>query len=227
MREYMKEQNTRTAIIACETLRDEIVFVKKHLNIELETVWIQGNLHNYPERLRKSIQDELDLREDYDRILLAFGLCGNAVVGLQSRHSEIIMPKVDDCISMILGSMDRRKEISVDSHSFFLTKGWLDHDPNVWDEYVDTMEKYGDELGMEVMQAMYGNYQSISVIETQAYDIGNVYEQAKRMADAFEFRCLVIPGTLSYLETLITGPWDNKDFLRIPPGSVVKAFECL
>lgn len=42
----------------------------------------------------------------FDRILLATGFCGDSFCGLETRHTELIIPRTDDCISLLLGSAE-------------------------------------------------------------------------------------------------------------------------
>ena len=59
----------KTAILACKTLRHEIEKACEKHNIDYPIHWIESGLHNYPEKLHKYIQDELDNMQDYDRVI--------------------------------------------------------------------------------------------------------------------------------------------------------------
>ena len=109
----------KIAILACKTLRHEIEKACEKHNIDYPIHWIESGLHNYPEKLHKYIQDELDNMQDYDRVILTFGLCGNSLVGVESKNLELIMPKVDDCISLLLGSVDERRKYGGKNGMYF------------------------------------------------------------------------------------------------------------
>ena len=213
----------KSMIIACDTLSDELSLAQKKVGSNLETMLIEGNLHNYPEKLKDTLQQELNAKNGYDRILLGFGFCGNSIVGLRTLDFEIIVPRIDDCVSILLGSEKRHTELLKTDRSFFITDGWLRHDPNICDEYDDTVEKYGEDTGAVIMQGMYANYNSFSIIDTEAYNIEPVKQRVKPMADNLGFKCSVVSGTVSYLERLITGPWDDEMFLRVPANSQILA----
>ncbi|MBP1628958.1 MAG: hypothetical protein H6Q00_3433 [Holophagaceae bacterium] len=56
------------------------------------------------DRLKVQLQDTFDALNDVDRVLLAFGSCGNALLGPQTRGFQLVFPKVDDCISLLSGA---------------------------------------------------------------------------------------------------------------------------
>lgn len=69
---------------------------------------LTDNNHDVPNRLREAIQRELDGIQDADRVLMAFGTCGGAMVGLRTGNFQLILPRVDDCLSLLMGSMEQR-----------------------------------------------------------------------------------------------------------------------
>jgi len=49
-----------------------------------------------------------------------------AVIGLKSEYSTLVIPKVDDCIGILLGSNDEYKTQQLQQPgTYYLTKGWL------------------------------------------------------------------------------------------------------
>jgi len=217
----------KTAIFACNTIRDEVLLAEQHVKSGHEIFWLESNLHNFPDKLRAGMQAQLDILDGYDRVLMAFGFCGNSVLGLKTRSFELVLPRVDDCITLMIGSLDKRAELANGLHSIYLTKGWLDHESNIWREYEYTVKKYGEEAAKYVIDVMYGNYDTLSIVDTGAYDIGTIFEQAKRIADKFVLQEKVIEGTTSFIEQLLTGPWDFPRFLIIPPFCTVEAADMI
>lgn len=94
------EQFMRTKLLACATLKNELEFLCQRMHISYETIWIESGLHNRPELLHKRIQAELDQIKDCDRLLVAFGNCGNALTDLQKGDYEMIIPKVEDIVHL-------------------------------------------------------------------------------------------------------------------------------
>ena len=55
--------------------------------------------------------DESD-NGSYDAILLGYGLCGNGTRGLKTARTPLVMMRGHDCISFLLGSGERFREIN-------------------------------------------------------------------------------------------------------------------
>ena len=207
----------KTVIFACKTIYDEVNLAREKCGCTYPVRFLEDNLHNFPDKLREAIQKELDELNGADRVLMAFGVCGNAVVGLKTHSFQLILPRVDDCISLMLGSMRRRAEISKKGQSIYLTRGWLENPSNIWAEYEYTVKKYGKETAECVIQAMYGKYENLTLIDTKAYELKRVEERISKMADAFHLVPRKVEGTVTILEQLFTGPWEEEQFIVVPP----------
>ena len=113
----------KTEIIACKTIQQEVELAIQMTGVDYPVHWLEAGLHNVNKKLHDTLQAVLDSLH-CDRVLLALGVCGNAVSGLQVRDYELIMPRVDDCVSLLLGN-DKRRAIGAEKVTYFLTKGWL------------------------------------------------------------------------------------------------------
>ena len=96
-----------TAVIACKTMEDELNWAMERTGSDYPVFWLEQGLHNVPKKLLDAVQTALDAAGT-ERVLLAMGFCGNALVGLRVPAVELIVPRVDDCISLLLGSVKRR-----------------------------------------------------------------------------------------------------------------------
>ena len=67
-------------------------------------VWMERGYHEDPDNLRRVLQEEIDKAagRGFTEILLAYGLCGNGTAGLVSDKAEIVIPRYDDCVNMML-----------------------------------------------------------------------------------------------------------------------------
>ena len=211
-----------TVVIACETIREEYEMAAKQAGCNHKTIWMESGLHNSPPKLHGRLQEEL-CKVSADRVLLAFGDCGNSVVGIKTGNFELIKPRVDDCVTLFIGSVKTRVEISGESGSYFLTQGWLDNSENIYNTYKFTLEQYGEELGLELMGMMIGNYKRLVLLDTGGENIASAAAETERMASEMGFGWKVIPARLEYLRDLLTGPWDEERFYIVPPNSVIEA----
>ena len=183
--------------------------------------WVESGLHNVPKKLRVALQDVLDSLSGYSRVLMAMGFCGNSLAGLQTGDMTMIVPRVDDCISLLLGSYAKRTSITTGHGMYFMTEGWLRGERTIWHEYQYTLEKYGKETCDEIFETLLGNYKSLTMLDTGCYDLFSIRGEAEEIARTLKLDYMVIPATIEYLKRLLTGPWDKDFFLTIPPRSVI------
>lgn len=201
-------------------MADELNLAIKETGCNYPILWIDSGLHMHPELLRKRLQEELDHISNVDQVLLAFGLCGNSLIGITAPSYSIIFPNVDDCITLLLGSCQKRKKISHEMGTYFLTKGWLNYEINIWVEYQDAIKRYGKTKADRIFKIMLQHYKRLGIVETGAYDLDKFLEKTRLIAGDLKLEHQVIPGDLSYLKKLLTGPWDE-DFVVIKPKEMI------
>ncbi|HCX65094.1 MAG TPA: hypothetical protein DHN33_07780, partial [Eubacteriaceae bacterium] len=150
------------------------------------------------------------------------GFCGNAVVGLKTADFELIVPRADDCLTLLLGSMDRRKKIQEEKPTYFLSKGWIDSFEEVEQTMVRELERmtkrYGKERAARLFQRAYANYERLGVIDTKIFDFEETLKEAEHTNRYLNLDIEPIEGTTSFVDRLLCGPWDGEDdFIVIPP----------
>lgn len=209
----------KTVIIGCETLERELSAAVRETACPYPVLWIQAGLHNVPEKLQLAVQEKIDSCTHYQRILLAMGYCGNSVVGLHTGEAELILPRADDCISILCGSQEKRLTFP---ETYFFTEGWLREERTIWQEYQYTAEKYGPKRAQRIFQTMLHNYRYCALLDTGCFDGAAVGGEVRRIADRLGLSYQVIPGTISYLCQLLTGPWPTDRFLTVPPHRVLE-----
>jgi len=211
----------KTVILACRTLEDELRAALQDCGRDYEIVWLESGLHNAPQKLTERLQEELD-KIEAERVLLAMGFCGNAVAGIHGNF-EIILPRVDDCISLLLGSVARRMEIAREHAAYFFTEGWLRGERNIIVEYEHALSRYGEETTREIMEMMYADYRTLAVLNCGVGSPAGLLQQTKEIAQRLHLEQREITGTLAYLEELITGPWPKERFIVLPAGMELSA----
>lgn len=206
--------------VACNTLRDEIEYILKQTKRDCNIKWVDSGLHNYPDKLNTNIQEVLDELKNVRNILLLFGYCGKAIQGLYSTNAKIIFPKVDDCVSLFLGGIQKKLDLEAKAPAYYFTKGYLENEYNLWFEYKYCINKYGKSRAQKLMKRMLQNYKYIRVIDTGAYQLNNIIPQTKRIAKEFDLRHEVVDGDLAILKKALLGKWD-KDFIVKEKGQKV------
>lgn len=214
----------QTIALACETISDEINLSVEKIDSRITIRWIESGLHNSPEKLRCFLQSKIDSLENENRdlrnILLFFGYCGNALLGLTAARCRLIIPRVDDCISLLLGGNRKRRELCGEAMSYFLTRGWLRHENNLWNEYHYCLQKYGPKRTLDIYRLMLDKYKYLNVIKTGAYDPEDILPQTRELADALGLQHKMVEGSLDIIQKALLEEWDE-DFAIIEPNSPV------
>lgn len=209
-----------TVIIACRTLRKELLAAMDRTGCTYPIHWLEAGQHNRKDARRAEIQNALDSCPDCDTVLLAMTLCGGCVTGLQSRNFRLVVPRCDDCISLLLGSQENRKNYPA---TYFLTEGWLSGKEHIGVEYQKTLEKYGQNRTDRIFSAMLANYEKMAFVDTGCADAS---VQIQSIAESLDLTYTRISGTLSYLEDLLSGNWDESRFLVLEPNTTLTEELC-
>ena len=199
-------------------------FVIKKTGINYPVKWIESGLHNAPKKLTERLQDVFDNIEA-QRVLVAMGFCGNSVQGIKTGGFELIIPRVDDCVSLLLGSVNTRAAISARHAAYYLTEGWLRGERNLWVDYQYTVKKYGEEQAASIVQMMFGNYRTLALLNNGVEPIERLIEKTRVIADTLGLEQIVVPATVAYLEDLLTGPWEDNRFLIKAPWELITALD--
>lgn len=207
-------------IIACKTISDELELALRETGVSYPIRWIDSGQHLRPGNLQRRLQKELDSVSGVKTVLLTFGYCGNALVGLTPPSFRMIFPRVDDCITLLLGSLKNRENLEDSSRTYFMTKGWMDGEKNIWSEYLENMDRYGPERTELIYNTLFANYKNLGLIETGAYDFQEFYQRTAVIEKTLGLRRCRVKGSLEYLKKFLTGPWDDNFFI-IQPGETV------
>ena len=213
-----------TVLIGCRTLERELREASRRTGVCCPCVWVESGLHNVPARLTDRLARELErLPAGVGRVLLGFGYCGGAAAGLTTGPYELILPRADDCITLMLGSYRRRLEMMREEGAYFLTQGWLDGERNIWEEFLYARRRYGEKQARRIFASMLSHYSRLAVVDTGVSDMEQLGQTTEMIARELGLRHQAVPGTLSLFERLLTGPWDDAHFLTAPPFTSITA----
>ena len=190
-------------IIACDNLKDEIEYILNKNNKNKEVIYIKSKLHNTPKLLKQEIQKEIDKQKTVNNIILLFGVCGNGTIGLKSENANIIMPRVDDCISLYLGGIENRKKIENYNKTYFITKRYVENELSVYNEMKTLINKYGEKKAKKMYKMLFDKYEYIRSIDTNAYDENEIIDKVNEMCIMFNLKYEKIKSDLSIIEDLL------------------------
>lgn len=158
--------------------------------------------------------------EPVEEVLLALGFCGNALQGLSARNMRLVFPRVDDCISLLLNRGCVREHIPRNPRHYYLTRGWFSHGSTLDEAFADWNQRFGPERAARLRKTMFGGYECVSLIDTQAYDIDDCLEQSRGVAAELDLEHGVVPGSVQLLETLFKGERDS-EIVVVPPTEAI------
>lgn len=211
----------KAVILCCASLEKEVRLAMARKEISYPLHILTDNNHDVPNRLREAIQRELDGIRDADRVLMAFGTCGGAMVGLRTGNFQLILPRVDDCLSLLMGSMEQRYAALQGGFGIFLTESWLSSSRGMENELERIRRVYPPKRAETIIRLMYRNFDSLNVIDTGAYPVESILPRTQALAEQLHLTHRVVPGDSRYLETLLVGPWDAGRFICIPENTVI------
>lgn len=212
--------SARRRVIACATVIEEML---PFLPEEVASETLDFGLHLRPDNLKKALQERIDEASRHaDVLLLGYGLCSMAVVGLRTTTAHLVIPRVDDCIAIFLGSCSAyREQAKKEPGTYYLTKGWIEVGDSPFEEYHRLIEKFGDAKAERMIRLMLKNYTRLGFINTGQYEIERYRDYARKTAEKFNLRFEEIDGSPALVKKMVFGPWDD-EFLVVEPGQTVQ-----
>lgn len=208
-----------TKVIACATVIEEMLPL---MNSRIAYHVMDFGLHINPEKLKKALQGAIDSTEpDIHTLVFGYGLCAQAVVGLESRERTLVVPRVDDCIGIFLGSdTEYKRQFKNVPGTYYLTKGWIEVGSSPFHEYEAMTVKYGEKRAQSIMGQILKNYKRLALINTGQDNMETYRNYTQTQALKFGLTFEEIPGSHTLITKMLFGPLDN-DFVIIPPGNTI------
>lgn len=230
----LSNERKRFRLIACRVLWREFNYYSAQSPHDVHTVYLEQGLHNTPDRLRTSLQEQIDAasNERFDAILLGYGLCSNGVVGLRARTTSLVVPRAHDCITFLLGSKERYRNY-FDEHpgTYWYSPGWIDSSDmpgpdRIEKTYQEYCEKYGEENARYLMESIghwYQKYNRVAYVDLGFYDTTALRQFARRCAEGLGWNYDELRGSATLIQHLVEGRWNKGDFLIVEPGQTIVA----
>ena len=246
----------RLKLIACKALTRELSYLTALSKNCIDVTFVRQGYHVTPELLRKVLQQEIDSvesgrdahtnafgddreslntggNEDFDAILIGYGLCSNGIVGLRSKNHTLVIPRGHDCITFFLGSKERYAEyFRTLPGCYWYTASWIENSDLPNEESTRRATERYRKMGyddddieflLEELQGWTKNYKNAGYIRMPFFDKPELQQFTKDAAGHFGWKYNLVEGDMSLLERFLAGDWDAKDFLVVPPGCEVVA----
>jgi len=199
------------------------------------TVFLEYGLHVTPRTLQHAIQEQIEAIETPSLVLLGYGLCGNGLNGIQAGRHTLLIPRVDDCIALLLGSRQAYQEqFERIPGTYYLSKGWLEAGSNPLNEYRKYVAQYGEAQANWLMDTQYKNYRRLALVAHSQADLEKYRPLAQEVAGycarwgmAYEELLGSDAYVRSLLETATQLEQASEAFIVVPPGGVLKQIQFL
>lgn len=225
-------------LIACSVFVRELCSLVAASRRIVDPEFLELALHEHSEVLRQGLQAALDRCEGkgYSAVLLGYGLCGNALSGLRARSIPLILPRAHDCCTILLGSSaafqgEFGETLSapwsscgyVERGSDYMRLSETGKSSGYGMEYGELVAQYGEDNAAYLWETLHPELDEPVLRYIDTPSTSALGRSAKIAADAAaagkEFR--LIRGDERLLRALVEGPWDDADFLTVPPGAEI------
>lgn len=214
-------------LIICESVAAECAsLIPAAMRVET----VPFAMHREPERLHAYLQELIDkVPEELTHVLLGFGLCSNAVVGLCSRCHSLVAPRVHDCIALFCGSQERFRLLAEEEPgTLYLTWRYIESAEGTYHlmEYDRFAARFGEAEAERIIGLLLRHYRRALLLETGEYPINAYRPVAREFCKRHGLDYAEERGSRSMIERLIRGPWGG-EFVLAPPGRALTQNEFL
>lgn len=239
-------------LICCEIFLREASMILANSNNTVDPVFLPKGAHEDSEGLRSLIQSEINSvkkEDNYDAVLLGYGLCGNVAVGLQAYLVPLVIPRAHDCCSILLGSGKRFLELFGDNLSQRWTSaGYMERGKSYFKEsetgknlgldkeFSEFVETYGEENAWFIWDTIHPKTDESKLVYIEIPETAHLGLRKKvesiALKEGKELRC--IDGTAEIIKGLIEGDWcegikkeraaaANMNYLVVQPAEIIEA----
>jgi hypothetical protein len=238
--EGLRRAALRVVVLSCRVLQDLLADLLPE-GLADEVIYMDYGLHRVPGKMAPTLQEVLDGIEAPSLVVLGYGLCGNGLNGLRAGRHTLLVPRVDDCIALLLGSRKAYvREFEAVPGTYYLSKGWLESGSQPLKEYLEYVPRYGEKEAMWIMDQQYQHYERLVLVAHSRADLDAYRPQAQEVArfcERWGMRYEEILGSDGYVQRLVDLARDVAEgsmvalgqvggsgtgFLVIPPGGEIR-----
>ena len=213
------------ALISCGSFEEELNELTGTMD-NVRLYLLEQQLHITPQKLASKVQQTIDLVSgSVGRILLAYGLCSNGILGIAARTEPLVVPRCHDCISFYFGSSSKYlRDFHTFPGTYYLTPAWIraGKDPLhlMQNEYIP---RYGRQKGEWAMREELKHYKRLVFFFDDTADREKLTNICRANAEFFNLHyCEKEAENRSFFYRLLHGPHDRSDFITLMPGESLK-----
>ena len=202
--------------------------------------FLPGGLHSRPRELRQQLQSAIDqasAERRGDMLAIGYGVCGLGTVGLHARSIPLVIPRVNDCIALFLGSdAAYRTEFARYPGTYYISAGWVQEKGHPQDcgtskeqpdpdrpDFDQLVSRHGQENAEAIryfLNSWQRNYQRAAFIDTGVAGRQQYARIARTMAEEFGWKYEELTGSGELLSRLLTQRESADDILVVLPHHV-------
>ena len=117
----------RLGVIACTALKPELDRLLDSVPELADVVYLDAALHIRPQKMLERLREEIHtMGSKADAVFLGYGYC-QSLRGVDEEFTfPVILPQVDDCISLLLTPERYAEEVRREVGTWFMTPGWAE-----------------------------------------------------------------------------------------------------
>lgn len=224
----MTQNSKKSYIIACGVLKSDLQKAAQKLGINADFKFLESALHDTPEKLKSELQQAIAAvsPEQYDRIILGYGICGQGTDGITAGKVPMTIPQIHDCISLFLGSIAKYKEqFERCPGTYYFTAGWLEKGSspdNIRQWLLKSCPGHSEKEIAELMDEFFSgwqkNYTRAVFIETGADNDDACRKLAQTTAEKYGWKYEELAGSTKFFEKLLLAEKNDNEILLVPAG---------
>jgi len=177
----------RIGIVACDILKLELEKALKNFEWGNDVVYLDAALHVNPDNMRERIVEEVNkLKGQVDGVFLGYGFC-QSLKGIEADCTvPVVLPQVDDCISLLMGPERYAQEVKKEVGTWFMTPGWAEIGAEmvIKELHLDRVVKYGRDP-MDMARRVFQHYRRGLLIDTGVGDREQTLSRARSFCADF------------------------------------------
>lgn len=231
--------------LACEALARLVYLSAARSPHIVDVELFRLGWHNDPEDLRTRLQGAINAAadDDYDAVIMAYGLCGRATAGLTARGVPLVLPRAHDCITLFLGGRERyQKAFTENPGTYWYVRDYVERKTGTGSalslgvegfedlekQYAAYVEKYGQDNAdylMEVMGGWQAHYNRAAYIDMGVVDSAEVEQRTREEAARRGWSFEQMAGDMVLIRRLINGDWDDNFLILQPSQSIAMTYD--
>jgi hypothetical protein len=177
----------RLGIIACSILKPELDPMLESMPEVVEVVYMDAALHVTPQKMLERLIEEIGaMAPKIDAVFLGYGYC-QSLRGIDEKFDfPVILPQVDDCISLLLTPKRYAEEVCREVGTWFMTPGWAEVGAQmvIKELKLERAARYGRDP-MEMARRLFTHYRRGMFIDTGVENLETYMERARAFCEDF------------------------------------------